>query len=125
MNVISIVSLIIAFLSFIFSTVWNTANAKRSRDKEYRELVETIKTETKEKSEMQILFREMNKNLERIVEDNKFMNERIYNLAERLALLEHDQQRITDLSKEIPILENKADKAHQRIDILEHDIGKK
>ena len=124
MNVISIVSLIIAFLSFVFSTVWNTANAKRSRDKEYRELIDTIKTETREKSEMQILFREMNKNLERIVEDNKFMNERIYNLAERLALLEHDQQRISDLSKEIPNLENKTDRAHQRIDNLEHDIGK-
>ena len=122
MNIISIVSLSIAFLSFVFSTVWNTANAKRSRDKEYRELIETIKTETREKSEMQVLFKEMNRNLERIVEDNKIMNERIYNLAERLALLEHDQQKVDNLAKEIPVMDNKIDKAHQRIDIVEHDL---
>lgn len=122
MNVISIVSLCIAFLSFVFSTVWNTVNAKRSKDKEYRELIDTIKIETREKSEMQVLFKEMNKNLERIVEDNKVMNERIYNLAERLALLEHDQQKINDLTREIPLIDNKAEKAHQRLDVIEHDL---
>lgn len=122
MNTISIISLCIAFLSFVFSTVWNTVNAKRSRDKDYRELIETMKIETKEKSEMQVLFKEMNRNLERIVEDNKIMNERIYNLAERLALLEHDQQKMNDLVREIPAIDNKADKAHQRIDIVEHDL---
>lgn len=122
MNITSIVSLSIAFLSFVFSTVWNTANAKRSRDKEYRELIETMKIETREKSEMQVLFKEMNKNLERIVEDNKVMNERIYNLAERLALLEHDQQKVDDLVREIPLIDNKADKAHQRLDVIEHDL---
>lgn len=124
MNVISIVSLCIAFLSFVFSTIWNTVNAKRSRDKDYRDLIETMKIETREKSEMQVLFREMNKNLERIVEDNKVMNERIYNLAERLALLEHDQQKVNDLVREIPVIDNKADKAHQRIDIVEHSLKK-
>lgn len=122
MNTISIISLCIAFLSFIFSTVWNSANAKRNRDKEHRELIDIIKTETREKSEMQVLFKEMNKNLERIVEDNKVMNERIYNLAERLTLLEHDQQKIDDLAREIPVIDNKANKAHQRLDIVEHDL---
>ena len=122
MNITSIVSLCIAFLSFVFSTVWNTANAKRSRDKEYRELIETMKIETKEKSEMQVLFKEMNKNLERIVEDNKIMNERIYNLAERLALLEHDQQENAIVNKQLPIVENKVDRACQRIDLLEHNL---
>ena len=122
MNITSIVSLSIAFLSFVFSTVWNTANAKRSRDKEYRELIETMKIETREKSEMQVLFKEMNKNLERIVEDNKVMNERIYNLAERLALLEHDQQENTVVNRQMPILENKVEKAHQRLDVIEHDL---
>ena len=122
MNIVSIISLCIAFLSFIFSTVWNTANAKHARNKEYLELIDTIKTETREKSEMQVLFREMNRNLERIVEDNKIMNERIYNLAERLALLEHDQQKVDDLVREIPAIDNKADKAHQRIDVVERDL---
>ena len=122
MNITSIVSLCIAFLSFVFSTVWNTANAKRSRDKEYRELIETMKIETREKSEMQVLFKEMNKNLERIVEDNKVMNERIYNLAERLTLLEHDQQENTVVNRQMPILENKVEKAHQRLDVIEQDL---
>lgn len=122
MNTISIISLSIAFLSFVFSTVWNAANAKRSRDKDYRDILETVKAESVEKSEMQVLFKEMNKNLERIVEDNKIMNERIYNLAERLALLEHDQQKVDNLAQEIPIIDNKANKAHQRLDVLEHDL---
>ena len=122
MNTISIISLSIAFLSFIFNTIWSATTAKRNRDKEYRDLLETVKAESIEKSEMQVLFKEMNKNLERIVEDNKIMNERIYNLAERLALLEQDQQKMNDLVREIPAIDNKADKAHQRIDIVEHDL---
>lgn len=124
MNTISIISLCIAFLSFVFSTVWNTVNAKRSRDKDYRDLIETMKIETKEKSEMQVLFKEMNKNLERIVEDNKIMNERIYNLAERVAILEHDQKSFDVVTTQIPILTDKTDRAHQRLDILEHDLEK-
>ena len=71
MNTVSIISVCIAFLSFIFSTVWSAANARRSRNKEYQDLLVTIKAESAEKSEMQVLFKEMNKNLERIVEDNK------------------------------------------------------
>ena len=102
MNVISIISLCIAFFSFVFSTIWNTNSIKRNRDKDYQDLIQTIKNETEEKSKMQVLFEQMNKNLERIVEDNKIMNERIYHLAERVALLEHDQQKINDmLSQEL------------------------
>lgn len=100
MNTISILSLCIAFFSFIFSTIWNAHSAKRNRDKDYQDLIETIKNETQEKSKMQVLFEQMNKNLERIVEDNKIMNERIYNLAERVALLEHDQMKINDILKQ-------------------------
>lgn len=123
-NIVSIISVCIAFLSFIFSTVWNANTAKRAREKEYQDLVRVIKQESLEQSETKILFREMNKNLERIVEDNKVMNERIYNLSERLALIEQTQKNITELTKAIPILENKAEKAHQRLDILEHELEK-
>ena len=112
MNTISIISLSIAFLSFVFNTVWSAATAKRNRDKEYRSILETVKAESIEKSEMQVLFKEMNKNLERIVEDNKIMNERIYNLAERLALLEHDQQENVIVKRQIPVIENKVDKVN-------------
>lgn len=103
MNTISIISLIIAFLSFIFNTIWSAANAKRAHDKDYKDILETVKAESKEKSEMQVLFREMNKNLERIVEDNKIMNERIYNLAERLALLEQDQKNLNNIVRDLRI----------------------
>ena len=78
MNVVSIISLCVAFLSFIFNTIWSANTAKKAREKEYRDIIAAIKAESSEKSEMQVLFREMNKNLERIVEDNKIMNERIY-----------------------------------------------
>ena len=121
-NIVPTISVCIAFLSFIFSTVWSANTAKRAREKEYQDLVRVIKQESLEQSETKILFKEMNKNLERIVEDNKIMNERIYNLSERLALLEHDQQNIINIAKEVPILENKADKAHQRIDVLEQNL---
>ena len=124
MNTVSIISLSIAFLSFIFSTVWSAANAKKARDKEYRDIIAAIKAESSEKSEMQVLFKEMNKNLERIVEDNKIMNERIYNLAERVAILEHDQKSFDVVQSQIPILNDKTDRAHQRLDILEHDLEK-
>ena len=103
MNAISIVSLIIAFLSFVFNTVWSAVNAKRAHNKDYRDILETVKAESIEKSEMQVLFKEMNKNLERIVEDNKIMNERIYNLAERLALLEQDQKNLNNIVRDLRV----------------------
>lgn len=124
MNTISIISVCIAFASFIFSTIWNAHNAKHTREKDYQDLIATIKAESIEKSEMQILFKEMNKNLERIVEDNKVMNERIYNIAERVTLLEHDQKNINDITNQVILLDNKANKAHQRLDIIEHDLEK-
>ena len=124
MNTISIISLSIAFLSFVFNTIWSAVTAKRNRDKEYRSILETVKAESIEKSEMQVLFKEMNKNLERIVEDNKIMNERIYNLAERLALLEHDQQENAIVKRQLPVVENKVDKVCQRVDLLEHNLNK-
>jgi chromosome segregation ATPase len=124
MNAVSIISLCIAFLSFVFSTIWSANNAKRARDKDYQDLIETIKAESKEKSEMQVLFKEMNKNLERIVEDNKVMNERIYNLAERITLLEHDQKNINNVISQMSMLDNKTNKVHQRLDLIEREINK-
>lgn len=124
MNAVSIISVSIAFLSFIFSTIWNANTAKRAREKEYQDLIHVIKQESLEQSETKILFREMNKNLECIVQDNKVMNERIYNLSERLALIEQTQKNISELTKVIPVLENKAEKAHQRLDIIEHELEK-
>lgn len=121
-NVVSIISVCIAFFSFIFSTIWNANTAKRAREKEYQDLIRVIKQESLEQSETKVLFKEMNKNLERIVEDNKIMNERIYNLSERLALLEHDQQNIEKIARELPNIDNKAEKAHQRLDNLERDF---
>lgn len=124
MNTPSIISIGIAFLSLIFSVIYNTTNIKKARDKETQELIAAIKEESIEKGETRFLFKEMNRNLERIVEDNKIMNERIYNLTERVSTLEHNQQNIENITKQLPVIENKAEKAHQRIDIIEHDLGK-
>ena len=125
MDTISIISLSVAFLSFVFNTIWNSVNFKKNRDKELQELINTIKTETKEKSEMQILFREMNKNLEKIVEDNKIMNDRIYALTERITALEFYQEENTRVNREFPLLQDKVIQAHQRIDLIEHDNKEK
>ena len=122
MNAISIISVCIAFLSLVFSTIWNIISAKKAREKQYNDIIEVIKKESLEQGETKILFKEMNKNLERIVEDNKLMNERIFNLAERVTLLEHDQHNMSIMTNQIPDLDNKANKAHQRIDIIEHDL---
>ena len=124
MNVVSVVSVCIAFLSFIFTIVYNTSNLKKSREKENRDLIQAIKEESLQQGEYRYLFKEMNKNLERIVEDNKVMNERIYNLTERVAALEYSQQENTIINNKVPLIENKVDKAHQRIDIIEHDMKK-
>ena len=124
MNVVSIVSVCIAFLSFIFTIIYNTSNLKKSREKENRDLIQAIKEESLQQGEYRYLFKEMNKNLERIVEDNKVMNERIYNLTERVAALEYSQQENVIINNKVPLIENKVDKAHQRIDIIEHDMKK-
>jgi len=124
MNISSYISIGIAFFSLLFSVIYNTTNIKKARDKETQELINAIKEESIEKGENRFLFKEMNRNLERIVEDNKIMNERIYNLTERVSTLEHNQQNIENIAKQLPVIENKAEKAHQRIDIIEHDLGK-
>ena len=124
MNVVSIVSVCIAFLSFIFTIIYNTSNLKKSREKENRDLIQAIKEESLQQGEYRYLFKEMNKNLERIVEDNKVMNERIYNLTERVAALEYSQQENVIINNKVPLIENKVDKAHPRIDIIEHDMKK-
>ena len=108
----------------LFSVIYNTTNIKKARDKETQELINAIKEESIEKGENNFLFKEMNRNLERIVEDNKIMNERIYNLTERVTTLEHNQQNIENITKQLPLIDNKVEKAHQRIDIIEHDLGK-
>ena len=124
MNVVSIVSVCIAFCSFIFTILFNTTNFKKAREKENRDLIQAIKEESIQQGEYRYLFKEMNKNLERIVEDNKVMNERIYNLTERVSALEYSQQENSAINNKVPIIENKVDKAHQRIDLLEHDMKK-
>ena len=124
MNVVSVISVCIAFLSFIFTIVYNTSNLKKSREKENRDLIQAIKEESLQQGEYRYLFKEMNKNLERIVEDNKVMNERIYNLTERVSALEYSQQENVIINNKVPLIENKVDKAHQRIDIIEHDMKK-
>ena len=124
MNISSYISIGIAFFSLLFSIIYNTTNIKKARDKETQELINAIKEESIEKGENRFLFKEMNRNLERIVEDNKIMNERIYNLTERVATLEHNQQNIQNITKQLPLIENKAERAHQRIDLIEHDLGK-
>ena len=124
MNTSSIISMGIAFLSLLFSIIYNTTNIKRSRDKDTQDLIALIHKESVERGENKALFEAMNKNLEKIVEDNKVMNERIYSLAERVAALEYCQRENDAINKAFPILENKVGKAHQRIDITEHDLGK-
>jgi len=124
MNISSYISIGIAFFSLLFSVIYNTTNIKKARDKETQELINAIKEESIEKGENRFLFKEMNRNLERIVEDNKIMNERIYNLTERVTTLEHNQQNIENITKQLPLIDNKVEKAHQRIDIIEHDLGK-
>ena len=125
MNIVSIVSVCIAFCSFIFTIVYNTSNLKKAREKENRDLINAIKEESLQQGEYRYLFKEMNKNLERIVEDNKIMNERIYNLTERVSALEYSQQENSAVNNKVPDIENRIDKAHQRIDLIEHDLNLK
>ena len=64
-------------------------------------------------------------NFETILTDEKDPNEctlRIYNLTERVSALEYSQQENSNINNKVPLIENKVDKAHQRIDLLEHDL---
>lgn len=122
MNIISIISVGVAILGLIFSTIWNIVNAKRNNNNDYQNIIQLIKKESVEQGESKMLFQQMNNSLQQIVEDNKRINERIYNLTERLTLVEHDQHSLTNLLSQISLLDSKVNKAHQRIDIIEHDL---
>lgn len=122
MNMISIISVGVAILGLIFSTIWNIVNAKRNNNNDYQNIIQLIKKESVEQGESKMLFQQMNNSLQQIVEDNKRINERIYNLTERLTLVEHDQHSLTNLLSQISLLDSKVNKAHQRIDIIEHDL---
>ena len=122
MNTISIISVGVAILGLVFSTIWNIVNAKRNNNNDYQNIIQLIKKESVEQGESKMLFQQMNNSLQQIVEDNKRINERIYNLTERLTLVEHDQHSLTSILGQISLLDNKVNKANQRIDIIEHDL---
>lgn len=122
MNMISIISVGVAILGLVFSTIWNIVNAKRNNNNDYQNIIQLIKKESVEQGESKMLFQQMNNSLQQIVEDNKRINERIYNLTERLTLVEHDQHSLTSILGQISLLDNKVNKANQRIDIIEHDL---
>lgn len=122
MNMISIISVGVATLGLIFSTIWNIVNARRNTNNDYQNIIQLIKKESIEQGETKMLFQQMSTSLQQIVEDNKRINERIYNLTERLTLVEHDQHGIVNLINQISLLDTKVNKAHQRIDIIEHDL---
>jgi small-conductance mechanosensitive channel len=119
---ISIISVGVAILGLVFSTIWNIVNAKRNNNNDYQNIIQLIKKESVEQGESKMLFQQMNNSLQQIVEDNKRINERIYNLTERLTLVEHDQHSLTSILGQISLLDNKVNKANQRIDIIEHDL---
>ena len=122
MNTVSIISVGVAIISLIFSTIWSILNAKRNSNNDYQNLIQLIKKESVEQGESKMLFQQMNNSLQQIVEDNKRINERIYNLTERLTLVEHDQHSLTNILGQISLLDNKINKAQQQIDIIEHDL---
>lgn len=122
MNIVSIISVSVAVLSLVFTTIWNIVNAKRNNNNDYQNIIQLIRKESVEQGETKMLFQQMSSSLQQIVEDNKRINERMYNLTERLTLVEHDQHGLTNLINQISLLDNKINKAHQRIDIIEHDL---
>jgi len=125
MNAISIISVSVAVLSLILSTIWNITNAKKATEKEYQNLIQLIKKDSIEQGETKVLFEQMSNSLKQIVEDNKKINERIYNLTERITLLEHDKYGTENVLKQIQSVDQKCNLAHQRIDTLIHDYGLK
>ena len=122
MNLISIISVSVATLGFIFTTIWNIVNAKRATDNDYQNIIQLIKKESIEQGESKMLFQQMNHNLQQIVEDNKKINERIYNLTERLTVVEHDQSLFANLISQISLIDDKINRANQRLDLIEHDL---
>ena len=46
----------------------------------------------------------------------------MYNLTERITLVEHDQHALANLINQISLLDTRINKAHQRLDLIEHDL---
>lgn len=124
MNLISIISVSVAVLGLIFTTIWNIINAKKATDRDYQSIIQLIKKESLEQGETKMLFQQMSSSLQQIVEDNKRINERMYNLTERITLVEHDQHALANLINQISLLDTRINKAHQRLDLIEHDLIK-
>ena len=122
MNVVSIISVGVAILSLLLTTIWNITNAKRNTNNDYQNIIQLIKKESLEQGETKMLFQQMSTSLQQIVEDNKRINERLYNLTERITLVEHDQHGLTNIINQIALLDSKISKAQQHIDIIEHDL---
>lgn len=125
MNLISIISVGVAILGLIFSTIWNIVNTKRNTNNDYQNIIQLIKKESIEQGETKMLFQQMSSSLQQIVEDNKRINERMYNLTERVTLIEHDHYSVENILKQIAVVDNKTNLAHQRIDTLMHDLNVK
>ena len=125
MNLISIISVGVAILGLIFSTIWNIINTKRNTNNDYQNIIQLIKKESIEQGETKMLFQQMSSSLQQIVEDNKRINERMYNLTERVTLIEHDHYSVENILKQIAVVDNKTNLAHQRIDTLMHDLNVK
>lgn len=122
MNLISIISVSVAVLGLVFTTIWNIVNAKKATDRDYQSIIQLIKKESIEQGETKMLFQQMSSSLQQIVEDNKRINERMYNLTERVTLIEHDQHALANLINQISLLDTRINKAHQRLDLIEHDL---
>jgi len=118
------ISIIIATCGLIASIIFNILNANRASRKEKEDFSAEIEKRTKSNAEQSLLLEMLNKNLEKIIEDNKSLNERIYKLSERIAIIEEKQNTILSLSGQINVMDQKINKAHQRIDLLEHDVRK-
>lgn len=122
MNLTSIISVSVAVLGLVFTTIWNIINAKKTTDRDYQSIIQLIKKESLEQGETKMLFQQMSSSLQQIVEDNKRINERMYNLTERVTLIEHDQHALANLINQISLLDTRINKAHQRLDLIEHDL---
>lgn len=125
MNAISIISVSVAVVSLILSTIWNVVNAKKSTNAEYKNIIELIRKESIQQGETKALFQQMSNSLQQIVEDNKHMNDKIYELTGRVTLIEHDQSSLVTLYSQLNTIDERINKLHQRIDILEHDLDRK
>ena len=124
MNAISIISVSVAVIGLILSTIWNIINAKKSTNAEYQNIIELIRKESIQQGETKALFQQMSNSLQQIVEDNKHMNDKIYELTGRITLIEHDQNSLVTLYTQLNNLDERLNKLGQRIELLEHDLKK-